>query len=204
MLDLTPHADEKRLFSVLRRRPEVDRMQALAMSIIERNASCHCFPPLLIADQHTGAVNTDADRRYLADLRRGVAPGFFLRLHDRPDMCGQILQTGLEAGPAMVLLQVFQYLSGGAAGEFVRHDLGKPWRCLSDDPRPVIHRAEGLAAFGRLVNMTFHRNYPIGRVENLPKFSFRIPSRTTHHDRVTVRIKFLPLQANEWVILDHF
>src|SRR6516165_4633095 len=118
MLDLTPHAGEKRLFSVLRRRPEVDRMQALAMSIIERNTPCHRFPPLLIADQHTGAVNTDADRRYLADLRRGVAPAFFLRLYDRPDMCGQILQTGLEAGPAMVLLQVFQHLGGSAAGKY--------------------------------------------------------------------------------------
>src|SRR5580704_6497511 len=100
MLDLTLHPREKRLLSVLRRRPEVDRMQTLAMLVIERNAARHRFPPLLIADQHAGAVNPDADRCYPADLRRGVAPAFFLRLHHRTDMCGQILQTGLQAGPA--------------------------------------------------------------------------------------------------------
>src|SRR5215471_5371481 len=191
MLDLTLHAGEKRLFSVLRRRPEIDRMQTLAMPVIERNAPRHRFPPLLIADQHAVAVNSDADRRDLADLRRGVAPAFFLGLHDRPNMGGQILQTRLQAGPAMVLLQVFNHLGSSAARKFMRDHLSKPWRRLSDDPCSLFHWTKGLAAFGRLINMTLHRNHPIGGVENLRQLAFRIPSRTTHHDRVTVRIKSL-------------
>src|SRR5579863_1601631 len=104
MLDLTLHPREKRFLSVLRRRPEVDRMQTLAMLVIERNTARHRLSPFLITDQHAGAVNPDADRCYPAYLRRGVAPAFFLCLHPRADMCGQILQTGLQAGPAMVLL----------------------------------------------------------------------------------------------------
>src|SRR6266566_9496459 len=75
-------------------------MQTLTPLVIERDAARHGFPPLLVADQHAGAVNPDADRRDLAQFRRRVTPTFFLGLHHRPDMRGQILQTGLQAKPA--------------------------------------------------------------------------------------------------------
>ena len=84
MVDLTLHAIEKPLFSVLRRRPYVDRMQTLAMLVIERNAARHGFPPVVVANQHASAVNPDADRRDLAQRRRCITPSFFLGLHHRP------------------------------------------------------------------------------------------------------------------------
>src|ERR1700680_620612 len=37
---------------------------------------------ILIADQHAGAVNPDADRRHLAQRRCRVTPAFFLGLHN--------------------------------------------------------------------------------------------------------------------------
>jgi hypothetical protein len=66
--------------------------------------------------------------------------------------CGQTIDSEFDLPPP----------PGSAAGKFVRHDLGKPRRRLSDDPRPMIHWAEGLAAFSRLINMTLRRNHAMG------------------------------------------
>jgi hypothetical protein len=93
MVDLTHHAIEECLFSVLRRRPYVNCVQTLAMLVIQRNAARHGFSPLLVTDQ--------------------------FGLDHRPDMRGQILQSGLQARAAMVLLQVFQNLCGGAVRKSV-------------------------------------------------------------------------------------
>src|SRR5205814_1058660 len=55
--NLTLHAIEKCLFSILWRRSHINRMQTLAMLVVERKASCHRFAPLLVADQHAGAID---------------------------------------------------------------------------------------------------------------------------------------------------
>src|SRR6202045_1380235 len=64
--NLTLHAIEKCLFSILRRRSHINRMQTLATLVVERKAPCHRFPPLLVADQHAGAIDPDTNRRHLA------------------------------------------------------------------------------------------------------------------------------------------
>src|ERR1035438_63024 len=46
--NLTLHAIEKRLFSILRRRSHINRMQTLATLVVKRKAPCHRFPPLLV------------------------------------------------------------------------------------------------------------------------------------------------------------
>jgi hypothetical protein len=143
-------------------------MQTLAMLVVERKASRHRLPPLLVADQHAGAIDPDTNRRHFArQLRRRVAPAFLLGLDHSPHMGRQILQTGLQATPTMVLLKIVHHLYRSSVRKFVRHDLGKPRRRFSDDPCPIIHRAEGFAAFGALINMPLDRNNPIGCVINL-------------------------------------
>src|SRR5271169_994991 len=85
MIYLALHAIEKRLFAVLRCRPYVDRMQTLAMPVVQRNAAGHGFPPLLVADQHAGAIDPDTNRRNLTQLRRGVTPTLLLSQHAWPN-----------------------------------------------------------------------------------------------------------------------
>jgi len=45
MVDLVLDTIEQSDFSVLRRRPNIDRMQTLAMPVVERNAAVHGFLP---------------------------------------------------------------------------------------------------------------------------------------------------------------
>src|SRR6202051_2061971 len=88
MVDLTHHAIEECLFSVLRCRPYVNCVQTLAMLVIQRNAARHGFSPLLVADQHAGAIDPDTNRCNLTQLRGCVTPTFFFGLDHRPDMRG--------------------------------------------------------------------------------------------------------------------
>src|SRR5262249_39606222 len=66
VLNFSIHAVEKLLFSLRRSPPQVNLMQTLAVAIIQRDAPRLASPPLLIADQHAGTVDADADRRNLA------------------------------------------------------------------------------------------------------------------------------------------
>lgn len=59
-------------------------MEALAMAIIQRDATRHGFAPFLIADQHAGTVYADAYRRDLAfEFGCGGALRLLLGLGDR-------------------------------------------------------------------------------------------------------------------------
>jgi len=91
----------------------------------------------------------------------------------------------------MVLLQVSHNPYRGEVRKFVRHDFCKSRRRSSNNPRPVIHGAESLTAFGRLINMTLRRNNSIGRVIDLRQPALRIPFLADDDDPLTIRVKSL-------------
>jgi hypothetical protein len=66
----------------------------------------HPDGPLCPSSGRRSACRCHRPRCNLTQLRGCVTPTFFFGLDHRPDMRGQILQSGLQARAAMVLLQV--------------------------------------------------------------------------------------------------
>jgi hypothetical protein len=116
---------------------------------------------------HGRSMRSKNRRHPAGQLRRRIVPIFLLGLRHSPDMGGQILQTGLQATAAMVLLKIIHDLRRSSVRKFMRHDLREPRRRFPDNPCPIIHRAKGFAAFGTLINMPLDRNNLVRRVVSL-------------------------------------
>src|ERR1700694_6321982 len=61
MRNLTRHTLVECFLAILRHRPYVNRVQALAFLVVKRNASCHGLAPLLVTQKHAGAIDYDPD-----------------------------------------------------------------------------------------------------------------------------------------------